>query len=121
MTRWKIDPKSVQSLLEAFSDENDTLAEKLGEGEIQSCYSGLDWGGSTTAAVPEALTNLFEDQQANLDTIMNGISAGATGVNNAAIAYNRGQEDMAGTFQSKAVAAADDGDFSYFDDHGYLN
>ncbi|PWH05331.1 hypothetical protein DEO23_12100 [Brachybacterium endophyticum] len=121
MTKWKIEPISVQSLLEKFSEENDSLAEKLSEDTIQGCYSGLEWGGSTTAAVPEALTNLFEDQQANFDTIMNGISAGATGVNNATIAYNRGQEDMAGTFQSKAVAAADDGDFSYFDDHGYLN
>ena len=46
-------------------------------------------------------------------------AAKMAGVSNATIAYNHGQYDMAATFQTEAIKAAESGDFQYFVDHGY--
>ncbi|MGO1977413.1 DUF6507 family protein [Brachybacterium tyrofermentans] len=120
MSRWRIDPAGVQRVVDVVSEDNADMHDALGEEQLAACYSGLDWGSSFTSMVPEALNRLMEDQQTNLTTIMNGIDAARLGVANATTAYNNGQEEMIGVFQSKAASAADDGDFSYFDQHGLL-
>lgn len=120
MSRWRIDPAGVQQVIDRVGEDNSELHKAIGPEQLGDCYSGLEWGGVFTSSVAEALNLLMEDQQANLSTIMNGIDAARLGVANATTAYNNGQEEMIGVFQSKAASAADDGDFSYFDQHGLL-
>lgn len=120
MSRWNIDPAGVQSVLDSVGEDNEGLHKAVGEEQLADCYTGLDWGGGLTACIPDALNRLMEDQQTNLATIINGIDAGRLGVANATTAYNNGQEEMIGVFQTKAAIAADDGDFSYFEKHGLL-
>lgn len=69
--------------------------------------------------MPAALNNLLQDQATRLTNIGNRINACVVGVSNATIAYNNGQHEMAATFQSEAVSAAETGDFQYFVDNGY--
>lgn len=121
MSRWRIDPAGVQRVIDVVIEDNRDLHKGLGEENLAACYAGLEWGEGVTSCVPEALNRLMEDQQTNLATIHNGIDAALLGVSNATTAYNSGQEEMIGVFQSKAASAADDGDFSYFDQHGLLD
>lgn len=120
MSKWRISPSGVQRVVDAVTEDNGTLHSAVGQEKVAGCYTGLEWGAGFTAAVPEALNRLMEDQQTNLNTIVNGIDAALLGVANATTAYNNGQEEMIGVFQSKAASAADDGDFTYFDQHGLL-
>jgi hypothetical protein len=41
------------------------------------------------------------------------------GVSNAVIAYDNGQQDMAGTYQAELVRSAESGDFHFFVEHGH--
>ena len=63
--------------------------------------------------------NLLRDQSTNVENIGNRINAGLVGVSNAVMAYNNGQEEMAGTYQRELLKSAESGDFSYFVEHGY--
>lgn len=119
MSMWKISPDGVSGILTAVEPDYTSLQSALSEESLTAAYGGLEWGGGTTACVATSLTHLFDDQKANVSTIMNSIGAGCLGVRNATIAYNRGQEDMCGNFQREALNAAADGDFTYFDQHGY--
>ncbi len=119
MTGWNIDPAGVQKVLNAVETDRGDLNKALAEEKFTSIFEGLTWGGGVTAEVPTALNNLLQDQSKNLTNIGNRINACVVGVSNATIAYNNGQHEMAGTFQSKAISAAETGDFQYFVDNGY--
>ena len=91
----------------------------LGEEECEAIFTGISEAGGLIAEVPKALQALMQNQKSNLQAVTNRVAAGTSGVRNSVIAYNRGQEDMAGEFQRQMVASASSGDFSYFEAHGY--
>lgn len=119
MTRWRIQPADVQSVLNDVQAQAGELGQQLTEAKFQGLLDGLTWGGPLTADVPAALNALLGDQTRNLTNIGNRINAGTVGVANATIAYNNGQEEMAGTYQTELVKAAETGDFTYFVQHGH--
>ena len=119
MTRWSITPADVQSVLKDVQDSAEELGKKLTPEKFEAVLEGLTWGGPLTADVPKALGSLLTDQSRNLTNIGNRINAGTVGVANATIAYNNGQEEMAGTYQAELLKAAETGDFTYFVKHGH--
>lgn len=119
MGDWHIVPGDVEKVLTSVAGSQEDLAKAFDEETVTGMFEGVSWGGAITNVVPEALGNLMTDQDAKLTSISNHVAAGILGVSNATIAYNEGQIDMAATFQSKGIAAADSGDFSYFEKHGY--
>ncbi|MCW3156895.1 DUF6507 family protein [Micropruina sonneratiae] len=119
MSSWDIKPAEVKTILTTVQDESDTLGKALTEEKFTAIGEGISWGGGLTMDVSAAVGTVMEEQGENLTLIQNHISAGMAGVSNATIAYNNGQYDMAATFQSEMVKAADSGDFTYFVDHGY--
>ncbi|GAB2990765.1 MAG TPA: DUF6507 family protein [Actinotalea caeni] len=119
MTRWRINPAGVQEVLTNVETDRGELNKALAEKKFTEIFEGLSWGSYITADVPAALNNLLQDQATRLTNIGNRINACVVGVSNATIAYNNGQHEMAATFQSEAVSAAETGDFQYFVDNGY--
>ncbi|MGW6130194.1 DUF6507 family protein [Cellulomonas sp. NPDC055163] len=119
MTRWKITPADVQGILTGVNADAEQLGKALTEDKFQGVLDGLLWGGPLTQDVPAAVNAVLGDQSANLRNIGNRINAGVVGVSNAVIAYNNGQEDMAGSYQAELLKSAESGDFSYFVKHGY--
>ena len=119
MSHWKIEPTEVQTVLNTVQAKAEKLGKALTEEKFTAIGGGLTWGGALTADVGTAVGQVMKEQGENLTVIQNHISAGLAGVSNATIAYNKGQEDMAGTFQNEMVKAADSGDFTYFVNHGY--
>jgi hypothetical protein len=115
---WQINPGAVQTILTSVDTDRTELDTALSQSKFEAIFNGLDWGGGVTGVVPEAVNNLLNDQMTNLTNIGNRINAGLAGVTNATIAYNNGQVDMAGTYQTEMVAAAETGDFQYFEQHG---
>ena len=112
MTSWRIDPGGVEGILKQVGAEQQGLVAALGEGEFEAIFTGISEAGGLIAKVPEALQALMQNQKSNLQAVTNR-------VRNSVIAYNRGQDDMAGEFQRQMVASASSGDFSYFEAHGY--
>jgi len=119
MTRWSIQPADVQSVLTDVQGTAEELGKELTEAKFQHVLDGLTWGGALTGDVATAVNAVLGDQSRNLQNIGNRISAGTLGVANAVIAYNNGQEEMAGSYQEQLVKAAETGDFTYFVEHGY--
>jgi hypothetical protein len=119
MTQWKIHPAGVQGILSTVDAAGAELGTALTEDAFQGVLDGLTWGGALTADVPAAVNAVLGDQSANLQNIGNRINAAVVGVANAVIAYNNGQEEMAGTYQTQLVRSAESGDFSYFVEHGH--
>jgi len=119
VSSWDIKPAEVQTILTDVQTKADTLGKALTEAKFTAIGNGLTWGGALTSDVTTAVGTVMEEQGENLTVIQNHISAGMAGVSNATIAYNNGQYEMAGTFQTEMVKAADSGDFTYFVDHGY--
>ena len=119
MSSWKIKPTEVKAVLSTVQSKSDTLGKALTEEKFTAIGTGLTWGSVLTEEVSKAVNQVMTEQGENLTVIQNHISAGLAGVSNATIAYNNGQVDMAATFQSESVKAADSGNFQYFVDHGY--
>lgn len=119
MTKWRIHPSGVHDVLMAVRQDNDTLGEVLTEAVFEEVYNGLDWAPAMTKEVSKAVDNLLSDQSTNVENIANRINAGLVGVSNAVIAYDNGQEEMAGTYQTELLKSAKSGDFSYFVEHGH--
>jgi hypothetical protein len=100
----------------------DTAAEELGAALTQDKFDGVVAGlpvNPILDPVGRAVEAVLGDPGRNLQTISNRINAGVVGVSNAVIAYNNGQQDMAGTYQSELVRAAESGDFTFFVEHGH--
>ncbi len=119
MSKWKIHPSGVKGVLDSVREDNETLGKALTEAKFEAVFGGLEWAPSVTSDVPTAVSNVLSDQSTNLENIGNRINAGLVGVANAVIAYNNGQETMAGTYQTELLESAESGDFTYFVDHGY--
>jgi hypothetical protein len=119
MSRWKIDPSEISTVLEGVVPQKESLEGELAEEKFAGIGEGLTWGSMITGVVPNALSALLSDQSAALSTIVNRVNAGLLGVSNATIAYNHGQEEMLGNFQREMLEASVDGDFSYFEAHGH--
>lgn len=119
MSSWNIKPTEVKTVLTTVQTKADKLGKALTEEKFTAIGNALTWGSALTAEVGTAVGQVMKEQGENLTVIQNHVSAGMAGVSNATIAYNNGQVDMAGTFQSEMVKAADTGNFTYFADHGY--
>jgi len=120
VSEWKMDPVPVTTALTNTTTAYDALSKVVTEDSITTIFNGLTWGSWVTACVPQALNEVLAEQQnVNLENIANHIAAGISGVGNSARALQEGNEDMAQTFQTEMYAAAEDGDFSYFEQHGY--
>jgi len=119
MSQWRINPSGVQGILTTVGTDSGELQNELTEAKFTEVFEGLTWGGALTQDVPVAVQSLLNDQNNNLSNVVNRITAARLGVTNATIAYNNGQEEAAGTFQSEALAAAESGDFTYFVENGY--
>lgn len=112
MSAWKIETPEVQAVLTTVQTKSDTLGKALTEEKFTAIGNGIIWGSVLTEEVSKAVNQVMTEQGENLRVIQNHIGAGSAGVANATIAYNNGQLDMAATFQSEAVKAADTGNFS---------
>ena len=119
MSSWSIQPADVQSVLNDVQSTAEELGVQLSEPKFQAVLDGLTWGRPLTEDVPAAVNALLGDQMANLRNISNRIQAGTVGVANAVIAYNNGQEEMAGSYQAQLLRSAETGDFTYFVKHGH--
>ena len=119
VSTWQLDPAGIQAVLTSVSTTQGELGEAMTEEAVTGVFEGLTWGGVVTSEVPKALSALMNDQQAHTTVISNRINAGILGVMNATLAYNQGQEEMASEFQRELTETAADGDFSYFEQHGY--
>ena len=94
--------------------------------DLSGCLTGGAAGGSATVntvsgAVPGAVEELIGSLSDELAMIGNRVQAGIVGVASAAVAYMRGNEEMAGVFQSEMAAAAGSGDFSFFEENNVLD
>lgn len=119
MKAWDIKPAEVRKVLTTVQTKAETLSKALTEEKFTAIGTGISWGAGLTAEVSKAVGQVMTDQGEHLKVIQNHIGAGMAGVSNATIAYNNGQYEMATTFQTEMVKAADSGDFKYFVDHGY--
>ncbi|MFT3888483.1 MAG: DUF6507 family protein [Arachnia sp.] len=120
MSEWKMNPTSLTPVLTDTGKAYEDLLGVVTEKTIEAVFSGLTWGGVFTSCVPIALNEVLSEQQnVNLKTIASHIGAGIVGVGNAARQIQQGDEDMAASFQAEMFSAAEDGDFSYFETHGY--
>jgi hypothetical protein len=118
MTQWQVAPSSVQSILSQVNAAAGDLGAALTDAKFDAVVAGLPVN-PVMDAVPTAVAAVLRDQAANLQNISNRINAAVVGVSNAVIAYNNGQQDMAGTYQTELVRSAETGDFTYFVEHGH--
>lgn len=119
MSSWQIEPNEIQRILGEVLPQKTDLDSELTEAKFEAISAGLTWGGGVTSVVPGALSELLSDQSSALSSIVYRVNAGVLGVANATVAYNNGQEEMLGNFQREMLEAAVDGDFGYFEAHGY--
>ena len=105
MTGYRIDPKGVETVLNATKSE----AEKFGtilkplQGWVEFAATGT--GGS--GAIIAALQSFFENQSVGLQAINTRVDAAITGAYEATKAYIDGDLDMVQTYQKNAAIAAD--------------
>lgn len=118
MTQWQIQPTSVQSILAQVNTAAGDLGAALTDEKFGALVAGLPTNPFLDP-VGRAVEGVLQDQGRNLQTISNRINAGVVGVSNAVIAYNNGQQDMAGTYQAELVRSAESGDFTFFVEHGH--
>jgi len=104
MTGYRIDPKGVETVLNATKSD----AEKFGtilkplQGWVEFAATGT--GGS--GAIVPALQSFFENQSEGLEAIGTRVSAAITGAYEATKAYIDGDLEMVQTYQKNAVVAA---------------
>jgi hypothetical protein len=104
MTGYRIDPKGVETVLNATTSE----AEKFGtilkplQGWVEFAVTGT--GGS--GAIVPALQSFFENQSVGLQAINTRVGAAITGAYQATKAYIDGDLEMVQTYQKNAAVAA---------------
>jgi hypothetical protein len=103
MTGYRIDPKGVETVLNATKSD----AEKFGtilkplQGLVEFAATGT--GGS----IIPALQSFFENQSVGLKAINTRVGAAITGAYEATKAYVEGDLEMVQTYQKNAAVAAD--------------
>ena len=129
MSQWKIDGARVQAITNFIAGEAESFSNGLSEDKFEELSNSLT-GGATegsatvntvTGAVPGAVTELVNSLNHDLETISDPVQAGVLGVASATVEYNQGNEEMAATFQSQMVTAAQTGDFTFFEDNNVLS
>ena len=128
MSSWKIDGAQVKVVLDNVTTYADQFQEGLSEDEftdLENCLIGGAAEGSATVntvqgTVPTAVADLIASLSDDLTTIGNYIQAGVLGVASATVSYNQGNEEMAATFQSEMITAAQTGDFTFFKENNVL-
>lgn len=113
MTKWKLDPAGIEGVLNKTVPAVEKLQKVLNEEDINSIAERSYVKSFTGDEVVTALSHVLEGQQSNIEGIFSTIQAGMLGVANATISYNDGQTEMAETFQSEMVSAAETGDLTY--------
>jgi uncharacterized protein DUF6507 len=104
MTGYRIDPKGVETVLNATKSD----AEKFGtilkplQGWVEFAATGT--GGS--GAIVPALQSFFENQSVGLKAIGTRVEAAITGAYQATTAYIDGDLEMVQTYQKNAAIAA---------------
>lgn len=125
MSSWEMHPEEVQTTLENTQSQAQDVAGKLSE----SVFTGLQTDLATmegdaplngvTGQVPQAVSNLMTDQQADLKSIFTTIEAAIWG----AIAVGQELQKADGDMAAQAVAAAQeaglDGDMAAFQPYGW--
>jgi hypothetical protein len=105
MTGYRIDPKGVETVLNATKSD----AEKFGtilkplQGWVEFAATGT--GGS--GAIIPALQSFFENQSVGLKAINTRVGAAIAGAYEATKAYVEGDLEMVQTYQKNAAVAAD--------------
>lgn len=115
MTKWRIEPQGMESLLKTVQDHRDALSKTLEEGSVEPISSGLAKAGDFRGDVGSAVQALFEWQRGNLRRISSSVNSGLVGVRAAGYAYAEGNADMAVDINREMVNSAADGDFTFFD------
>lgn len=120
MSEWRMDPASVRTVLTNTGKAYEALTGVVTEERLGVVSAGLTWGSVHTRHIRDAVAAVLnEQQQVNLRAVVSHVAAGQAGVGNAAIALQEGNQDMAASFQSEMFAAAEGGDFEYFEQHGH--
>ncbi len=119
MTGWRLSPAGIQGVLDTVNAEAEGLVEFLSRTGIaagcrEAVTAGLGSEAAVLAPVLQAVQASLDAQAGSARSISNRIDAGVLGVLNATMAYNQGNEEMAGQFQAAAATAADTGVFVYF-------
>jgi uncharacterized membrane-anchored protein YjiN (DUF445 family) len=117
MSKWRIQPEQVQKVLESTQEPAEDMSDALDEDDIERIAEDTYVKSLQGDEVVQALGNVLKGQKENIENVFSTVQAGALGVMNATISYNKGQTEMAGTFQTQMTAAAESGDLTYLEDH----
>ena len=128
MSSWMINGAQVKTVLDSVTTYADQFQAGLSEDkftDLSNCLTGGATEGSATVntvtgEVPGAVKDLISSLSDELTTIGNHVQAGILGVASATVSYNQGNEEMAAAFQSEMSAAAQSGDFSFFEQNNVL-
>jgi hypothetical protein len=121
VSEWKIDPGTVGAVLTSAYDQAGSaegLAGAVTEAQVTAVMDGVSWGSIYTRVVPGAVGALLTGVAEDVGKIANRVVAGVMGVTAATLAYQEGQQDM--SEQERAMMAGAEGDFSWFQAHGYM-
>lgn len=121
MSQWRIHPEGIHEILQKVSVAQEDLASAVTDERISAISGGFTWGSWVTNSARLAVEALLDRHRDDMKRIYNSVLAGYVGTANAVIAYQNGQEEMAWVFQHEMVEAAQDGDFSVFREHGYID
>lgn len=138
MSRWRINPLGVEGVLRQVQIAQSRVGKRLASEELDpvgqavtmptQANPGAGRGNGVTGSVVSALDALFASHAASIRSIEGHILAGVYGVANATHEYDVAQQGMAdatdpyaaaAAMQAQMFSAAQTGDLSYFDTHGY--
>lgn len=110
MTSWSIDPQGVSTVLTNVETAATELSTAL-DGII-TAHEDLVTGAGSLGGVPAAVAALIDSEKARLTNVGYRINAGTVGASTAAIAYVKGDEEMAASAQAAASSSALNGNMS---------
>ncbi len=102
MTRYRISPAGVESVLSQTQGDLEHFAEILSP--LQSSIEAVAVGTGNSGAILPALQEFFGDQTRHLDAIMTRGEAGLRGAFEATSAYIAGDYDMVSHAQAAAAS-----------------
>jgi hypothetical protein len=109
-----ITPSAVQAVVNAVKAEATEMSSGIDGEAVEGSVTGV--ASAPAPGVASALAEFLELETPVIESIGNRITACLLGVTTVANAYATSSDEMLQTVQSKAVAAASSGDFSYFGD-----
>lgn len=103
MTRWRIEPGRVQSVLSDVGTGVDDLAAAVTDSAVQSVLDGLTWGAPVTDDVARTVSGMLAVQVEGLAGMVERVQASGWGVARATAAYVDGQDEMAAAVQRELL------------------